>query len=400
MISRDLLETLFSAFSIERWNDHPRPVRLVEMDKQAHKGIIAFLVARSDGGLSEEDLPELAEALVFEFLQRVVLTDLKPPVFYRLMESAAPELNRWVLDQWERPLEELSPELFRRFGAYLEGWGSRTSLRAVTGAANYLATSWEHQLIHPLAAGLFGAAETRRELRARLEEHMTVPLVRHTLLRLAEAPSSRTCDFVDLVAQLRFQKRWTRIPRIPETSVLGHMFFVALLGYLLSLELGLSPRRRAWNFFAGLFHDLPEVLTRDVISPVKKVAGLEGLLKGLERDLMGEKVYPLLPHQVAADLRFFTEEEFVDRARSPQGEVRPCPEEEEGDRREGEGWTVVDGRLLDWGDKFAAYLEAALSVRYGVKPELLTEACESLREGYGGRPVRGRSFAYLFDAFR
>ena len=340
MISRDLLETLFSAFSIERWNDHPRPVRLVEMDKQAHKGIIAFLVARSDGGLSEEDLPELAEALVFEFLQRVVLTDLKPPVFYRLMESAAPELNRWVLDQWERPLEELSPELFRRFGAYLEGWGSRTPLRAVTGAANYLATSWEHQLIHPLAAGLFGAAETRRELRARLEEHMTVPLVRHTLLRLAEAPSSRTCDFVDLVAQLRFQKRWTRIPRIPETSVLGHMFFVALL------------------------------------------------------------VYPLLPHQVAADLRFFTEEEFVDRARSPQGEVRPCPEEEEGDRREGEGWTVVDGRLLDWGDKFAAYLEAALSVRYGVKPELLTEACESLREGYGGRPVRGRSFAYLFDAFR
>ena len=189
MISRDLLETLFSAFSIERWNDHPRPVRLVEMDKQAHKGAIAFLIARSPGGLSEEQLPGLAEALVFEFLQRVVLTDLKPPVFYRLMESAAPDLNRWVLDQWRRPLEDLSPDLFRRFGDYLEGWGTRTPVRRVTGAANYLATAWEHQLLHPLASGLFGASETRRDLRARLEDHLEVPLVRSTLMRLAEAPS-------------------------------------------------------------------------------------------------------------------------------------------------------------------------------------------------------------------
>ena len=399
MISRDLLETLFSAFSIERWNDHPRPVRLVEMDKQAHKGAIAFLIARSPGGLSEEQLPDLAEALVFEFLQRVVLTDLKPPVFYRLMESAAPDLNRWVRDQWRRPLEDLSPELFRRFGDYLEGWGTRTPVRRVTGAANYLATAWEHQLLHPLASGLYGASETRRDLRARLEDHLEVPLVRSTLMRLAEAPSSRSCDFVDLVAQLRFQKRWTRVPRIPETSVLGHMFFVGLLGYLLSAELGLSPRRGAWNLFGGLFHDLPEVLTRDVISPVKKVAGLEGLLKGLERELMKEKVYPLLPDPVAEDLRFLTEEEFQDRGRSPQGEVRPL-EGVEGDELETRGWTVVDGELLDWADKFAAFLEAALSVRYGVHPELLSDACVRIRADYRDRRIRGRSFGDLFDAFR
>lgn len=41
MIKRGLIETIFSAFSIERWNDHPRTAQFTEMDKQAHKAIIA-----------------------------------------------------------------------------------------------------------------------------------------------------------------------------------------------------------------------------------------------------------------------------------------------------------------------------------------------------------------------
>ena len=129
------------------------------------------------------------------------------------------------------------------------------------------------------------------------------------------------------------------------------------------------------------------------------MAGLEGLLKGLERELMKEKVYPLLPDPVAEDLRFLTEEEFQDRGRSPQGEVRPL-EGVEGDELETRGWTVVDGELLDWADKFAAFLEAALSVRYGVHPELLSDACVRIRADYRDRRIRGRSFGDLFDAFR
>ncbi|MGZ7169402.1 MAG: HD domain-containing protein [Halobacteriota archaeon] len=33
-------------------------------------------------------------------------------------------------------------------------------------------------------------------------------------------------------------------------------------------------RRRFHNFFGGLFHDLPEALTRDIISPVKRGGGV------------------------------------------------------------------------------------------------------------------------------
>jgi putative hydrolases of HD superfamily len=80
----------------------------------------------------------------------------------------------------------------------------------------------------------------------------------------------KTYNFIDMVGQLRFQKRWAHSPRVPETSVLGHMLIVAILSYLISLERRACPQRASNNYFAGLFHDLPEVLTRDIISPIKR----------------------------------------------------------------------------------------------------------------------------------
>jgi len=48
MINRSLIERIFSAASIERWNDHPRPIQFTELAKQAHKMIIAYVIARHE----------------------------------------------------------------------------------------------------------------------------------------------------------------------------------------------------------------------------------------------------------------------------------------------------------------------------------------------------------------
>jgi putative hydrolase of HD superfamily len=78
----------------------------------------------------------------------------------------------------------------------------------------------------------------------------------------------KTSNFMDLVGQLKFQQRWAQTPRIPETSVMGHTLIVAMLSYLCTCELAVCNKRIFNNYFAGLFHDLPEVLTRDIVSPV------------------------------------------------------------------------------------------------------------------------------------
>jgi putative hydrolase of HD superfamily len=91
--------------------------------------------------------------------------------------------------------------------------------------------------------------------------------------------------FLDLCGQLRFQQRWAQSFRQPKTTVLGHMFVVAIFSYLYSIEMGVSEKRCYNNFFSSLFHDLPEILTKDIVSPIKSsVEGLEDIIKEFEKN--------------------------------------------------------------------------------------------------------------------
>ncbi|MCA6069567.1 MAG: HD domain-containing protein [Endomicrobium sp.] len=49
------------------------------------------------------------------------------------------------------------------------------------------------------------------------------------------------------------------------------------------------------NFYSALFHDLPEILTKDIVSPVKSsISGLEDIIKQYERKQVDEKILPLI----------------------------------------------------------------------------------------------------------
>ncbi len=42
----NLIERFYEAASMYRWNDHIKPVELTELDKQAHKMVIAYVIAK------------------------------------------------------------------------------------------------------------------------------------------------------------------------------------------------------------------------------------------------------------------------------------------------------------------------------------------------------------------
>jgi putative hydrolase of HD superfamily len=77
--------------------------------------------------------------------------------------------------------------------------------------------------------------------------------------------------FLDLCGQLRFQQRWAQSFRQPKTTVLGHMFVVAIFSYLYSIEMGVSEKRCYNNFFSSLFHDLQRDLQKRHSKPDKIV---------------------------------------------------------------------------------------------------------------------------------
>ena len=87
MISKDFILKIMDAASMQRWNDKIRPVDLRELDKQAHKMIVAYFLSKFEESKDGFDWLEIIEGGLFEFLQRLVITDLKPQIFDRIKQD-------------------------------------------------------------------------------------------------------------------------------------------------------------------------------------------------------------------------------------------------------------------------------------------------------------------------
>jgi putative hydrolase of HD superfamily len=384
---------MYSAASIQRWNDHARPVEFTELDKQAHKMIIAFVIARLEEDAERREpinWINLIEGGIFEFLHRIMLTDIKPAIFHEMMSKKGEALNRWVLEKLGPELNPLSGDFSRHFEQYFFDAGYACQEKRILKAAHYIATNWEFRILYNLNSVIYGIERTKEEIENQIEDHYDLIGVQKISL------GKKSHGFLDLCGQLRFQQRWAQLPRLPKTSVLGHMLIVAVLSYLAAREVGLPDRRLYNDFFAALFHDLPEVLTRDIVHPIKKsVEGLDDIIRLYEKKEIDEKILPLLPSSWHPEMRFFIENEFENRMLTGETvTVLQAGRDVPADTEEG-----IDGRLIEACDKLAAYVEASLANAYGMKSEKLEQARDYLYRDFSGCTASGFSFKALFDYF-
>jgi putative hydrolase of HD superfamily len=394
VIRKALLLKMFSAAFLQRWNDKIRPVEFTELDKQAHKMIIAYFLGKFEERDPGFDWIQVIEGGIFEFLQRIVLTDLKPPVFYRIKENPDKyrQLNDWVYLQLNPVLTALGPDFNLRFRRYFTA-DENTLNRRLLSAAHFYATKWEFDILERVDPHAYEMDAIRRRLEEVQSRYEDLEGVR----RLKETPSYKS--FMDLCGQLRFQLRWANIHRVPRTSVLGHSLFVAILSYILSMTIDASPKRRSNNFFTGLFHDLPEVLTRDIISPVKRsIEGLEELIKEYEREMMEKEVYNLIPAPWHDEIRMFTESEFVNVV-LVDGQRKEVTSREISDRFNSDGYSPRDGELVKAADRLAAFVEAYVAIRNGSASPELQEAIWYMKNNFSRIPAAGINFQEIYADF-
>lgn len=393
-----LIERFFEAASMQRWNDHIRPVELTELDKQAHKMVIAYVIAKIEEDRKGEghiNWLNLIESFIFEFLYRLVLTDIKPPVFHRMMAEKRHELNTHVLNELKDDLDNLNDkELKHKFENYFSR-NENTLEKRILRAAHYLATNWEFKIIYQSAPFIYGIEKTKENIENQIEDHYDLIGVQKILL------GKKSYGFVDLCGQLRFQKRWAHSPRIPETSVLGHMLIVAITAYLCTIEMEPAPceKRIYNNFFTGLFHDLPEVSTRDIISPIKSAADLEEIIKDYENERMKEEILPLIPKTWHGEMKYFTEDEFENKILEndvPQKGIKFNDLNKKYNKNE---YFPLDGNLIKACDKLAAFIEANLSIEYGITSRYLEEGRENIYNSYRNKIISGTDFGEIFDYF-
>ncbi len=379
MINPKIIEYIFSSASIQRWNDYPRMVDLVELDKQAHKFIIAYFIAKLEDDIN---FTHLIEAGIFEFLRRVVVTDIRPDVFRKALQQKSKEINTWVVGKLKSSIENIENGNFlQKFEEFLND---------LLKAASYLSTKWEFSIVYQTSQFLSDIEEVKKAVDAEIEDYYELIGVRKIAL------NKKLAKIVDLSGRLRFQKRWAQTPRIPETSVLGHMLTVALFSYFYSLEVKACDKRLQNNFFTALFHDLPEALTRDIISPVKySVDELSEIIAEYEVAKIEDDILPNIPINIQEEFSYILgiskgiKEEFANKVKI-DGNIT---EVDDINKYNLDKYEAIDGLALKQCDKLSAFVEASLSISHGIKSKELISGKKEILKGL--KEINGVDFKQI-----
>ena len=403
-MKKELALKIFEGFSIERWNDLVRPFDVVEMDKDAEKMVLAYIIGKYEENRGTKiDWNWMIYSSLFDLLRKIALCDIKSPV-QRLIRTEYPQeyvrLNEWVLEQY-RPLID-DTDLFSQFTLYIGKTsgsipfspGQEQTARVMRAAHKY-STKRELDMISMVNEPQ-RLEQIKKEVNADLQSFLDLRGLQ--LLVTKQKPY----DFLMRIEQLRFQTRWNQTPRVPRTSVLGHCFFVAIMTLLLERENGvkLCPKRLFNNYFSALFHDLPESVTRDIISPVKQATDdLPSIVKNIEDQIVSKELVPLMEDFYKDEILYFTSDEFENRI-VVDGQVLHTSFEELNKRFNSNNFNPVDGKLVRLADHYAALLEADSSIRHGITSTHLRDGRINLMKAYPpGTKINGIDAYELFNAF-
>lgn len=370
ILDKKLVLKIFEAFSIERWNDLIRPFDLIEMDKAAEKMVLAYILGKFEENAGHKiNWTWIINASFFDLLKKIALCDIKATVQALIKQEYPSEymrLNEWVLNQYKNMINDDS--LFSAFTIYV---GQKAGSIAVPEddkltfhvyqAAHKYSTIRELEMIKPVN-------ETMRL--SKVEQELNHDIQKFLDLRGLQLlmTKQRPYEFLLKIEQLRFQRRWNQTPRIPNTSVLGHSYFVAVMQFLLSCEIKteFSQKRIFNNFFSALFHDLPEAVTRDIISPVKQATDeLPSIVKHIEDEIVSKELVPLMEDFYVDELKYFTSDEFENRI-ILDGKVTHVSFDQLNSTYNKDEFNPVDGKLVRLCDHASALLEADVSIKHGI----------------------------------
>lgn len=92
-----------------------------------------------------------------------------------------------------------------------------------------------------------------------------------------------------VIHRLASSFRWNKSTRYYPVSVLAHTYLIGFVTYLLANDMDASPDEITDMLLTAFFHDIPEAITGDIITPTKKsVPGLEAMIERIEHVMVYE----------------------------------------------------------------------------------------------------------------
>lgn len=301
ILNLDNLQAINETFKrlniLRRWTSVTTDDKYNELAKQALNCITAYMLAsvsEANGNIVNwERFPKIA---IYRAFQKVyVYFDTGEHIIDEICSIG--NINK---DCFNKATSEIIQELTNEdFSDFLsEGIG--TNEMRLYQAATKIATLVELEENSPLI-------KNNHEFRDKYDE------IHYSLKKFSDIPgvtefSNPDGDFFKLllkISKLRNQNRWAVQPYSVNCSVLGHLFDTGVFAYFIGLENFKGNEKIATKmFFMGIFHDLAEVWTSDVPSPIKdRIPGFRTATEKYE-DLMLERyLYSKVPEFLETAIR-------------------------------------------------------------------------------------------------
>ena len=290
MIS-DLIYLMIKMFSMRRWNNKPT----VEQNSEASNSGFVLHIAHLLGMLEQlngenVNFSKLLIRGILKDMPKCILSDISLET-KRTIQNLSPDLWMEVYHGAVNDvIESVPPKWKGNFKNAIINSRDDSLEGRILDAADLYAAYVEAEVNSRLFAEYF--SDIRDSIGKKLEN---VKL--HSLKVLLDSADMK--KYLIYVRTLMHAIRWNQHSRTVPTTVAGHTLFVVFVAYLLVLEDG---RPNALNVMErALFHDVPEALTGDIISPTKRrVEGFENVIENVESKMVHEILLPLLPNKIAS----------------------------------------------------------------------------------------------------
>ncbi len=289
MIS-ELIYLMTRMFSMRRWNNKPTVENNSEASNSGfvlHVAHLLAMIESLDG--KSVDLQKLLVRGALKDMPKCILSDisletkriinaLSPNLWQKVYMSSVDEVLKHVPEKWSGIFRDA---MINSRDDSIEG--------EILEAADLYAAYVEAEL----NSRLFG--EYFSEIRDNIEKKLKDAKLHSLKVLLSD---SNMKEYLTRVRSLSHAIRWNQHVRTVQTTVSGHTLFVVFVAHLIALKNGkvdtLNVMERA------LFHDVPEALTGDIISPTKRrVKGFENVIENVESKMVHEILLPLLPKEIA-----------------------------------------------------------------------------------------------------
>lgn len=281
---------ILSGLSIHRWNTFPRLRTVTALD---HLTFVAHI------GLLLIDILEEKEWKTYDrwlFLRKVLFSgfftfkysDINSEVKDRIAERDTAIYEKLEANVWDDLMKEhLSSWILKDIQLVQEKSPEDILLAFAKTWASYYEV-YNNSLVYPDAY-----ARVLKNIIKKSEK----PEYRTFLEYLDFDPHNQTDTerYLLVIHRLASSFRWNRSVRRYPVSVLSHTYIIAFFTYIIGHDSALENDVITDMLLTAFFHDIPEAITGDIITPTKKsIPGLEKVIEAIEYDMIYEHLLSFL----------------------------------------------------------------------------------------------------------